>query len=74
MIGSADYSLEELVGEMGGIFLCVGAGIESTLDNSAAFVKGWFGALKGDARMIVTATSRASPADFVIILQCVCNP
>jgi antirestriction protein ArdC len=65
--GSADYSREELVAEMGSAFLCAEAGIESTLDNSAAYLKGWLEALKGDARLIVTAVSAAQrAADFIL--------
>ena len=65
--GSADYSREELVAEMGSAFLCAEAGIESTLDNSAAYLKGWLGALKGDERLIVTAASAAQrAADFIL--------
>ena len=65
--GSADYSREELVAEMGSAFLCAKAGIESTLDNSAAYLKGWLEALKGDARLIVTAASAAQrAADFIL--------
>jgi antirestriction protein ArdC len=65
--GSADYSREELVAKMGSAFLCAEAGIESTLDNSAAYLKGWLGALKGDARLIVTAASAAQrAADFLL--------
>ena len=65
--GSADYSREELVAEMGSAFLCAEAGIESTLDNSAAYLKGWLGALKGDSRLIVTAASAAQrAADFIL--------
>src|ERR1051326_822081 len=65
--GSADYSREELIAEMGSAFLCAEAGIESTLSNSAAYLKGWLGALKGDARLIVTAASAAQrAADFIL--------
>jgi antirestriction protein ArdC len=65
--GSADYSREELVAEMGSAFLCAEAGIESTLDNSAAYLKGWLEALKGDAHLIVTAASAAQrAADFIL--------
>ncbi len=59
MFDSADYSREELVTEIGSAFLCAEVGIESTLDNSAAYLKGWLGALRGDARLIVTAASAA---------------
>ena len=69
--GSADYSREELIAEMGSAFLCAEAGIESTLDNSAAYLKGWLEALKGDARLIVTAASAAQcAADFILGRNC----
>lgn len=61
--GSADYSREELVAEMGSAFLCAEAGIESTLDNSAAYLKGWLDEGKGDARLIVTAASATQGRD-----------
>jgi antirestriction protein ArdC len=52
---------------MGSAFLCAAAGIESTLDNSAAYLKGWLEALKGDARLIVTAASATQrAADFML--------
>ncbi len=65
--GSADYSREELIAEMGSAFLCAEARIENTLDNSAAYLKGWLEALKGDTRMIITAASAAQcAADFIL--------
>lgn len=65
--GSANYSREELIAEMGSAFLCAEVGIESTLDNSTAYLKGWLGALKGDVRMIVTAAGAAQrAADFIL--------
>jgi len=65
--GSADYSREELVAELGSAFLCAEARIANTLDNSAAYLKGWLEALKGDARLIVTASSAAQrAADFIL--------
>jgi antirestriction protein ArdC len=65
--GSVDYSREELVAEMGSAFLCDEARIESTLDNSTSYLKGWLGALKGDARLIVTVASAAQrAADFIL--------
>lgn len=35
------YSREELVAEFGAAFLCARAGIDNTLDNSAAYIAGW---------------------------------
>jgi antirestriction protein ArdC len=41
--------------------------IKNTLDNSAAYLKGWLEVLKGDTRMIVTAASAAQcAADFIL--------
>ncbi len=68
-LGSANYSREELVAEMGSAFLCAEAGIESTLDNSAAYLKGWLEAMKGDTRMIVMAASAAQRAANFILGQ-----
>jgi antirestriction protein ArdC len=48
---------------MGSAFLCAEAGIESTLDNSAAYLKGWLDEGKGDARLIVTAASATQGRD-----------
>ena len=66
--GSADYSKEELVAEMGAAFLCAEAGIENaTLTQSAAYVGGWLQALKNDRRMVVLAAAQGQKAaDFVL--------
>lgn len=51
--------------------MCLKAGIQGTLDNSAAHLKGWLGALRGDARLIVAAASAAQrAADFVLARDC----
>ena len=62
--GSADYSREELVAEIGAAFLCAEAGIanERTIENSAAYVKNWLERLKADNRLIVQAASAAQKA------------
>ena len=58
--GSARYSREELIAEMGSAFLCHRAGIlVATLDNSAAYLRRWAGAIKADSRMVVTAAAAA---------------
>ena len=67
VFGSGDYSREELVAEMSSAYLCAEAGIESTLSNSAAYLKGWLEVLRGDTRMIMTAASAAQgAADFIL--------
>ena len=60
--GSHDYSVEELVAEMGAAFLCNHAGIHNTLDNSAAYINGWLSKLKSDPKMLMTAAGRAQKA------------
>jgi antirestriction protein ArdC len=68
--GSHDYSLEELVAEIGSTFLCHEAGIlDKTYNNSENYIKGWFYALKNDPKMIVVASQRAIKAAEYILKQ-----
>ena len=62
--GNDDYSLEELVAEIGSSSILATLGIESkdTFRNSAAYIQNWLKALKNDKKMIVTASSRAEKA------------
>ncbi len=66
--GSADYSREELVAEMGAGFLCAQAGIEgATLENSAAYIQSWLQVLKDDRRAVIVAAGQAQKAaDFIL--------
>lgn len=67
--GNEEYSLEELVAEIGSasIMATLGIGTESNLKMSAAYVKNWLKALRNDKRMIVTAASRAEKAVKMIL-------
>ena len=68
MFGGEDYSREELVAEMGAAMLCGEAGISpETIENSAAYLKGWLSKLRDDKRLIVTAASRAQKAADLIL-------
>jgi antirestriction protein ArdC len=61
--GSADYSREELVAEMGAAFLCADTRISNaTIDNAAAYVSGWLKVLKQDSRAVVFAAAAARRA------------
>lgn len=60
--GSHDYSVEELVAEMGAAMLCAHAGIDNTLDNSAAYIAGWVSKLKDQPGLLMTAAGRAQKA------------
>jgi len=65
--GSHSYSVEELVAEMGSVFLCNEIGIDSTFENSLAYLKSWLGKLKDDTKMLVMASGRAQKAvDYII--------
>lgn len=65
--GSESYSREELIAEMGSAMLCGVAGLEqSTLNNSAAYLRGWMNRLRGDSRLVITAASAAQKAaDYI---------
>jgi antirestriction protein ArdC/KaiC/GvpD/RAD55 family RecA-like ATPase len=70
--GDIKYSYEELVAELGSVFLCAESGIlHYTFRNSAAYLKGWRNALvaamKDDEKFIFTAASKAQKAvDFML--------
>ena len=67
--GSADYSREELIAELGAAFLSSIAGITNTDldDNRNAYIKGWLKALKSDKKAIILAGGKASKAaDYVL--------
>ena len=66
--GSPDYSREELVAEMASAFLCGHSGIDpTTIDNQAAYLKGWIDRLRGDKRLIVQAGGQAQKAADLIL-------
>lgn len=64
---SHSYSFEELVAEFGNAFLCGISGIiDSTLDNSAAYIQSWSRKLRHNPKWAVMAASQAQKAaDFI---------
>lgn len=66
--GSERYGREELVAELGAAFLCAAAGIDNaTIENHAAYLKGWIDALRADKRAIVHAAAHAEKAaDYIL--------
>jgi antirestriction protein ArdC len=66
--GSATYSFEELVSEMGAALLCAAAGISpGTVDNQAAYIAGWLKRLRDDRRLVIRAAAHAQQgADYVL--------
>lgn len=66
--GSADYSKEELVAEMGAAFLSAQAGISpETIDQSAAYIDGWRKKIKGDKKLVVQAAGAGQRAADLIL-------
>ena len=62
--GGEDYGKEELIAELGAAALCGKCGIESrdSFRNSAAYLKGWTEAIKGNPELIVAAAGKADKA------------
>ena len=61
--GDHAYTREELVAETTASYLSGQAGIvDKTLDNSAAYLKGWASKLRSNTRWVVTAASQAEKA------------
>jgi antirestriction protein ArdC len=65
--GSANYSREELIAEMGSAMLCGVAGISpATIENSASYLRSWISALRGDSKLVIAAASAAQKAaDYI---------
>jgi antirestriction protein ArdC len=60
--GDVNYSEEELIAEFGSAFLCNAAGIDNTLEQSAAYLQSWMKTFKDNPNMIVSAASKAQKA------------
>jgi antirestriction protein ArdC len=65
--GSHAYGREELVAEMTAAFLCAEAGIDATLDNSAAYLSSWVRTIKEDNRAVIVAAGAAQKAADLIL-------
>jgi antirestriction protein ArdC len=69
--GSANYSKEELIAEMGATFLCSEAGIANAImDNSVAYISNWLSKLRNDKRLVLIAAGAAQKAcDYILNKQ-----
>jgi antirestriction protein ArdC len=66
--GSNAYAFEELVAEIGSVFLCAKMGVKaSPSQNNAKYLNNWLEVLKDDKRAIVKAFSLASKASNYIV-------
>ena len=68
VFGSATYSKEELIAEMGAAYLCSAAGISNAvIGNQASYVAGWLRRLRDDRKLLVQAATQAQrAADYVL--------
>ena len=66
--GTEPYAKEELVAEIASQFLCQRCGITRTLENAAAYCKGWSKAIREQpARAFLTAAAQAQKAaDYIL--------
>jgi antirestriction protein ArdC len=60
--GSERYGKEELVAEMTAAMLMATCGIESTFDNSTAYLASWIKTIRGDNSLVVQAGAQAQRA------------
>lgn len=68
--GGDAYSQEELTAEIGACYLQSYTGINEEYEQSAAYIAGWLGKLKGDKRFIYIAAAQAqAAADFILNLK-----
>jgi antirestriction protein ArdC len=68
--GSDEYSKEELVAELGALYLEAITGIEAIVDdvkNSQAYINGWISKLKSDPKLIMSASTKAHEAVELIL-------
>lgn len=66
--GSEDYGKEELIAEIGAAMLysVCGLGEQPAIDNSAAYLRSWINTIRGDVKLIVTASNAAQrAADYI---------
>ena len=60
--GSGEYSKEELVAEFTSAFLADESGIDTTRENSTAYIQSWLRKLEDDPGLLVTAAGKAQRA------------
>lgn len=64
------YSKEELIAELGALFLLADCEIDVNIKNSASYIKNWLEVLKNDPQIIITASAKAEKAfNFVLSKQ-----
>ncbi len=62
VFGNSEYAYEELVAELGAAFTCAELGINSDIENHAAYLKGWLKMCKSNPKAIFKAATEATKA------------
>ena len=62
LFGSHAYSKEELVAEFSAAFLCREVGIDSQIEQSAAYVQSWLSKLKDNPKWLIWGAQQAQKA------------
>lgn len=68
--GSEEYSKEELVAEIGALYLEAMSGIETMIDdfkNSQAYINGWIKAIRDDKNLVMQSSKKAGEAVELIL-------
>ena len=60
--GSEPYAKEELIAELASAFACAENGINNTVENSAAYIKGWMKRIKEEPKLLISASAKANKA------------
>lgn len=67
--GTPTYAREELTAELGAAFLCAASGLDIsvTVENHTAYLQSWLNALRGDKKLLFSASSQAQKATHLIM-------
>jgi antirestriction protein ArdC len=65
--GDKEYSFEELVAEMGSMYLANQYGLEIDFDNSLEYLRGWLSAIEMNPKWLIKAGGKAQSAIDLII-------
>jgi antirestriction protein ArdC len=65
--GSESYSREELIAEIGSVFLKTETGISDKIDNAAAYIKNWWAVIKEDKGSLIEAGGKGQKgAEYIL--------
>jgi antirestriction protein ArdC len=70
-MGGSDYAAEELVAELGQVFVCAEMGVtsEDVNDNNAAYLRSWLGRVPDKGKALMAAASKASKAHEYLMVS-----